>query len=447
MTEDQTIALATEAYLFAFPLVFDLDQVRRYVEDGVGSNPAAPFNTFSHARALATPKDTFVTINNDTVYSMAQIDLGVGPVRLDVPDTGGRYFVLQFVDAWTDNFAYVGQRGTGTAGGSFLLVPPGWSGERPAVAADATIIRFPTRIASIVGRWACAGPDDLPAVHALQDATTLTQVEQTLAGPEGLPAVDEPGSEALAFFERYRVWSQAFPPAPRDQATAASFTPLGLTGGIPVDELPEAQRDVLEAGYAAGKAALDRILHSGSSPEVNGWKLTLHVFDYNLDYFEVGTVDADEWKLTDPKVRLAERAASAAGGLWGNHGYEAAYVMTYVDGSGAPLDGANTYRLRLSPPPPVGAFWSVTMYDVPDFFLVDNAIDRYSVGDRTPGTVREADGGVEITMSADEPEGEKARANWLPAPRGPFRPVLRMYVPGDAVFDGSYVIPAIERVA
>ena len=100
-----------------------------------------------------------------------------------MPDTAGRYYVLQFVDAWTNNFAYVGQRATGTGGGDFLLVPPGWDGDPPA---GATVIRVPTTVASIVGRWACAGDDDLPAVHALQDATTLT--------PAATPAAPRPGS-------------------------------------------------------------------------------------------------------------------------------------------------------------------------------------------------------------------------------------------------------------
>ena len=442
MTDPSTVKPAAQAYLFAFPLVFNLRQVERYVTTGVGSNPAAPYNTFSHARTLASPADTFVTINNDTVYSMAQVDLGVGPVRLTVPDTDGRYYVLQFVDAWTDNFAYVGRRATGTAAGEYLLVPPGWDGE----SGGTTVIRFPTRIGSIVGRWACSGDADLPAVHALQDATTLTQVNPTVAPPAGLPDVAPSGSEALAFFEQARVWSQAFPPAPRDQDQLASFAPLGLTGGTPIPEQDAELLAALEAGYDEGRAALDRVLHSGNSPEVNGWKQTLHVFDYNLDYFEVGTVDADEWKLTDPKVRLVERAASAAGGLWGNHGYEAAYEMTYVDADGRQLNGEHTYRLTLSPPPPVGAFWSLTMYDVPNFFLVENPIRRYSIGDRTPGVIRDDDGGVTITMSAEEPSDPTACANWLPAPRGDFRPVLRMYNPEPAVFDGTYAIPAIERI-
>ncbi len=442
MVDDNT-ELAAQAYIFGFPLVFNLEQVSRYVTTGVGANEATPFNTFSHARTLASPKDTFVSINNDTVYSMAPLDLSVGPIRLHVPYTGDRYYVLQFVDAWTDNFAYVGMRATGTGEGEFLLVPPGWADDDTG---GATVIRVPTRVASIVGRWACSGPDDLPAVHALQDATTLTQANETFAPAQGLPEVTERLSPALDFFEKLRVWSQAFPPAPRDLLVLESFAPLGLTGDVSVADLPDDVQNALEAGYRNGTGLLEKILHSGNSPKVNGWNQTYHVFDYNLDYFEVGTIDSDEWKLTDPRIRITERAASARGGLWGNNGYEAAYVMTYVDADGEQLTGDNTYTLRLSPTPPVGAFWSVTMYNVPDFYLIENPINRNSLGDRTPGVVRDDDGGITITMSASEPAEGTARANWLPAPSGEFRPILRMYMPDNAVLDGTYEIPAIVKI-
>lgn len=437
------VELAAQAYMVGFPLVVNLNQVQRYVASGVGANPAAGWNSFSHARSLATPADTFVTINNDTIYSMAQLDLSVGPVRLHVPDTGGRYYVLQFVDAWTNNFAYVGSRGTGTEEGDFLLVPPDWDA---GAGGGETVIRLPTQVASIVGRWAVSGAQDIPAVRALQDATTLTQLNQTVLLAEGLRETQDGLSNALEFFEKMRLWSQQFPPAPRDQQELERFAPLGLTGANSVRALPSSLHDVLQAGFVQGKELLERILHSGSSPEVNGWQQTLHVFDFNLDYFEVGTVDKDQWKLTDPKVRVAERAVAALAGLWGNHGYEAAYLLTYVDSDGNQLDGRNTYRLRLRPTPPVKAFWSLTMYDVPDFFLISNPIDRYSIGDRTAGIIRDDDGGITITMGATEPDDPQQRANWLPAPAGPFRPVLRMYVPEASVFDGSYRVPAVERI-
>ena len=111
------------------------------------------------------------------IYSIAQVDVSGGPVLLRVPDTAGRYYVLQFVDAWTNNFAYVGGRATGTEAGTFLLVPSGWQGEVPA---GTQVIEFPTTVGMIVGRWACDGPADLGAVQALQNGLSLE--------PHGRPA-------------------------------------------------------------------------------------------------------------------------------------------------------------------------------------------------------------------------------------------------------------------
>jgi hypothetical protein len=435
--------LASEAFVVGFPLVFDLEQVDRFVREGIGAVPPTPYNVFGHARALAGPADRFVSINNDTVYSIAQVDLGVGPVLLSVPDAGERYYVLQFVDAWTNNFAYVGTRATGNAARDFLLVPPTADG---ADSADGvTVIRFPTRVATIVGRWAVDGEDDLPSVHALQDALTLTPVLRSLVPPAGVPEAAEQASDALTLFERLRVWSRAFPPAERDRAALASYAGLGLTGEAPVGELPGDVRAALETGYAVGKEALESSLRTGS-PAVDHWQVSLHAFDYNLDFFEVGALDDPAWKRDDPRTRYAVRAGAALGGLWGNHGYEAAYSATYEDAAGNALSGEHVYRLRLAPTPPVGAFWSLTMYDLPGYFLVANAADRYSVGDRTRGIVYDDDGGLTITMSATRPTDPTAAANWLPTPAGEFRPLMRMYAPGAAVLSGEYRLPAIERI-
>ena len=342
----------TSAYLYGFPLVFNLDQVTRYVTEGVGGNPAAPFNVFSRARALTTAADTFVTINNDTLYSMAQLDLSIGPLALHVPDTGGRYYVLQFVDAWTNNFAYVGHRATGTREGDFLLVPPAWEGSVPD---GVTVIRFPTVVASIVGRWAVTADDDLPIVHALQDATTLTTLDQS-AVATGLARPDGSVPDELEFFEKLRVWSQQFPPAARDRPLQESLEPLGVTvsGASPYATLPTETVAALAASLEKAKQVLHSVLVSGHSPEVNGWKLVFHAFDYNLDFFEVGALDDPQYKIDDPNLRIAERAAAAVGGLWGNHPYEAAYIMTYVDDHGDRLNGANTYTLRSTHPRPSG---------------------------------------------------------------------------------------------
>ena len=250
------------------------------------------------------------------------------------------------------------------------------------------------------------------------------------------------------FFEELRVWMAAFPPADRDAHYQQRFAPLGLLDSDSPYVEPDADlAAALTDGLRLAKERMEAALKDGSSPKLNGWTLTYHVFDYNLDFFEVGAIDDPKWKLdVEPAQRYLERALSARGGLWGNHGYEAAYAMAYTDGDGSPLDGSQRYEMRLEETPPVGAFWSITMYDTPDFFLVANPINRYSIGDRTPG-LQTADGGsLTIRLQHDEPSAPEARANWLPAPRGAFRPILRMYEPGDAVFDGGYKIPPIVRV-
>ena len=434
---DDLAALAADAYVYGFPLIFDLHAVGGDIEMGLLA--PAPFNKFSHALKLAGPEDRFVSINNDTIYSIAQVDVSGGPVLLRVPDTSGRYYVLQFVDAWTNNFAYVGRRATGTAAGSFLLVPPGWKPDAP----DAIpVIEFPTDVATIVGRWACDGPADLKAVQALQGSLSL-EPYGTPAPLKGIPAPAAVPAE-LAFFEQLRTWMQAFPPSGPDRAYQQRFAPLGLLDrASPYADCPPGLARALAAGAGAAKRKIEATLKEGGlAPVLNGWTLTFHMFDYNLDHLGLGTVNDPTWRIGDRDASYLARTLAARAGLWGNHGYEAAYPMTYTDADGDQLDGRHRYVLRLEKDPPVDAFWSLTMYDLPDFYLVANPIDRYSIGDRTPGLRRDGDGSLTIVIQHEQPADT---SNWLPAPAAPFRPLVRLYQPQAAVLDGTYKIPPITK--
>ena len=441
---DGRIPLAAEAFVYGFPLVFDLQEVDRFTRIGFGSVPATPFNRFGHAPSLAGPEERFVSINNDTLYSAAQVDLSGGPLRLEVPDTAGRYYVLQFIDAWTNNFAYIGHRATGTNAGSFLLAR---HGDERASGASSPVIHFPTDVATILGRFAVDGEDDLPTVQALQVALTLSPEGE--GSNRGLPEPNPAVAEELRVFEQLRVWMRAFPPAARDLDYQQRFEPLGLLD----KDSPYADPDpelaaVLRAGLEEGRAELEQALRNSPVPKQNGWNLTYHTFDYNLDFFELGALDDPKWKADlEPRIRYMLRAGAARGGLWGNHGYEAAYAMVYEDSDGDQLNGSNRYELRFERTPPVGAFWSVTMYDLPDFYLVANPIKRYSIGDRTRGLHFAVDDSLTIVMQTDEPSTPEARANWLPTPQGDFRPLLRMYEPEAIVFDGGYELPPITRLS
>jgi hypothetical protein len=449
LNREEAVRLAEEAYVYGYPLVYNVDEMVA-VSTHPRIPPGSPVNLFGHATRLAGPEDEFVTLNVDTLYSFASCDVTGGPLVLHVPDTHDRYYVMQFIDAWSNNFAYVGRRSTGTSEGSYLLAGPGWDGEVPE---GLRLIRSPTDFFLVFGRFAVAGPDDVPAVEALQRETWVTPLGRYPSLPDTSgremgdrnPAPwDEGVAEGLRFWEKLRSWMRLFPPPEGDREFVEALAPLGLLE----EQSPYVSPDpalayALAAGEEAGKEQVEKISGGSHVTPVNGWISAIHSFDYNLDHLELGTIDEPGWKIADRRESYAHRAGAARGGLWGNHGYEAVYETVYVDDRGEQLNGDRRYVLHLDKTPPVGAFWSLTMYDTPNYYLVDNPIDRYSIGDRTPGLAYNDDGSLDIRIQNGPPGSEEA--NWLPAPEGDFRPVMRMYQPGEEVLNGAYELPAIQR--
>jgi hypothetical protein len=441
------VKLAAEAYIYGYPLVYSLGEIAAFVAGSERFPMQAPLNEFGHARELAGPEFKFVSPNNDTVYSIAMCDLRQGPLVLHVPDTADRYYVLQFIDAWSNNFAYIGRRATGTGEGEFLLAESGYTGDVPD---GMRVVHAPTGIFVIAGRIQVDGQADLPAVHALQDQFTLTPLSVYQGGvagapAEGVPVPDSRVGDEVEWWERFRVALAAFPPPAAD----APFLQLCEQFGLEEPDSPYADIDseratLLAEGAKAGQAKIEELMKQiHTSPA--GWQSAMHLFDYNLDFFEIGALDAPEWKIDDRTKAYVTRAVIARAGLWGNHGYEANYETTWIDDDGNHLDGSNNYEFRLDTTPPVDAFWSLTMYNVPKFYLVANPIQRYSIGDRTPGLTTGDDGSLTLYIGKDSP-GKDKESNWLPAPDGPFRPILRMYQPQKAILDGSYTLPSITIV-
>ncbi len=440
---------AAEAFLYGYPLVYNLREIAKF---SAGPNlvgpQALPYNTFGYARHLLGPEAHFVSPNNDTLYLVAMCDVRQGPLVLHVPDTNDRYYVLQFVDAWTNNFAYIGRRATGTAEARYLLAAHGYQGDAPD---GMTVVRAPSGVFAIVGRIAVEGEDDLPAVHALQDQFTLTPLSVAQGGAAhgpvaGVPQADGRVDDDLRWWEEFRVALAAFPPPAADAPFLEICAQLGVTAAeSPYIDPDPALAQILVAGQQAAQDKLEELIHTATKP-VNGWQNTLRSFDYNDDTFEIGALADPQWRIPDRKVAYVTRAVAARAGLWGNHGYEANYQIIYVDADNQPLSSEHRYELHLPEPPPVDAFWSLTMYDVPEFYLVANSINRYSIGDRTPGLQYGADGSLTILMQRESP-GPDQEANWLPTPQtGAFRPIMRMYQPGQPILNSSYVLPAIQRV-
>jgi hypothetical protein len=446
----EQVKLAAEAFLYGYPLVYNMHEIGKFpAGPNLASPTALPYNTFGYARKLLDPNAHFVSPNNDTLYLVAMCDVRNGPLVLQVPDTHDRYYVLQFVDAWTNNFAYIGRRATGTAAGRYLLAARDYQGNIPE---GMKVVHAPTGLFAIVGRLAVTGEADLPTAHALQDQFTLTllSVYQGGSAPApvpGVPQADGRVGQDLKWWEEFRVALAAFPPPAADAPFLTICEKFGLASAeSPYINPDPALAKILIAGQKAARDKLEELIKSAAKP-VNGWQNTLRVFDYNDDYFEIGTLNNPQWLIPDRKIAYVTRAVAARAGLWGNHGYEADYQIVYVDGDNQPLNSERRYELRLPVPPPVDAFWSLTMYNVPEFYLVANPIQRYSIGDRTPGLKYGADGSLTIYLQKDSPGPDK-ESNWLPTPQtGGFRPIMRLYQPQQPILDGSYLLPPIQRVS
>jgi hypothetical protein len=437
---DELQALVSEAVIYAYPL-YEMCRMRaatspRLCDAGpADAQPSGPLrwcNVFIHARKLLGPgKSRVVTPNNDTLYTNAWLDLDAEPLVIDVPDTAGRYYVLGLLDFYTNPFASLGSRTTGTGARSFLVTGPNWRGEIPeALRAPGAHVPSATRWVWIIGRILVDGPADEPAVHALQDDFLLRPLGAWNARKSGsAPLRFDPACDPKAPLEARhfaRLVNRALrenPPPAGEREHVARFAAVGIAAGD--GEIDDAAAALLQQALDTVATQLkDEGMGSGSA----GWQ-TMPLLGASF-----GT-------------QYRRRAAIALKYIGALESREASYPMATHDAEGLPLSGRHRYRLHFAPGalPPVKAFWSLTMYGSDDYMLAANPIDRYAIGDRTPGLCADADGGLTIHIQHAAPATPEALANWLPAPVGDFYLCLRAYVPEESLIDGRYRLPPLER--
>jgi hypothetical protein len=410
-------AAAREAWLYCLPLIEMAGTRARATGLSPAGKPAG-VNEFRHSRNLAGPASRAVTTpNNDTLYSSAWIDLAAGPVTVTLPATGPRYFSLALMDMFTNNFAVLGARTTGGEGGTFVIVGP-------RDAAPAGAIRSPTPWVWALARTLVDGPADLDAARAVQDGLTIR------GRPGRIP--DEGAGRAAAwseYFQHAQLLLAENPPPATDAAVFRRIRPMQLRPGHGFETARFADTEVgeIEAGVAEARAALAG--QKGAQHVENGWVYPkADLGDFGQDYLY--------------------RAAVALGGLAALPVAEAMYMRPMAPDGGFVFSGGH-YRLSLPAALPVDGFWSLTMYEATpqgQFFLTENALSRYAIGDRTPGLVRDAAGGLDIWIGREDPGGARS-SNWLPAPaQGPFALTLRAYLPKAELLDGRYRLPALSAL-
>jgi hypothetical protein len=442
LTEDEAAKIAEDAYVYGYPLVLmDLTrQVLTAVPKVDEKRHKAPVNQICHVQEFLTPADTdVVSPNADTLYSVAWLDLSREPMVLSVPEMGKRYYVMQMLDAWTNVFASPGTRTTGSGKGDFAVVGPNWKGKLPDGVKE---LKSPTNLVWIIGRTQTNGKDDYAAVHAIQKQYRLTPLGargKEYAPPDNVPVekgvdVKTPPVEQVAkmdaatFFARLNTLMKDNPPAGGDDDALKRFASIGVAPGKPFDltKLDAAAAKGVEKGILAAREKIVADAKKPHGKKVNNWSVMIDKMGrYGTDY--------------------AFRSVIAKIALGANVPEDAIYPRATADGEGKALSGANRYVIRFPKGqlPPVGAFWSVTMYNSKQFF-VENAIDRYAIGDRDKLKFDD-DGSLTLYIQHDSP-GKDRESNWLPAPADEFNLIMRLFWPKKEVLDGTWKPPAVERV-
>lgn len=438
ITPAEARAVAKDAYIYGFPLVDNYRVQYAYFVDKQDPEYKGGWNAIHNVARLYTPDDTAIqTPNSDTPYSFVGADLRAEPLVLTVPPIQqDRYYSLQFVDGYTYNFAYLGSRTTGNGGGRYLLAGPGWDGPTPDGIDE--VIRSDTELAFVLYRTQLIGPSDLEEVKKIQAGYQVAPLSVFLnqTSPPPAPAIDfvpplPPDQQRTSpqFFEILNFALRFAPTLPDERGIRERFATLGIgpDGDFDADTLSPEMRAAVEAGMADAWAEFDKLKADVDSGKVTSAQLFGSREDLGDDYLS--------------------RMAGAALGIYGNTAAEALYPALATDTDGVPLTGANDYTFRFPSGqlPPVNAFWSLTVYELPAARLVANPINRYLINSAMlPSRIADPDGGYTFSL-AHEPPGDGNTANWLPTPAGPFSLVLRLYWPKPDALNGTWQPPKPEK--
>jgi hypothetical protein len=437
---------ALDAYIYGYSLI--TTEVTRVQMSNVAAVEGlhAPMGQFINVKRYPPADFRGVSAPNaDTLYSLAWLDVGAEPIVFSHPDMGDRYFLFPMYSLWMEIVDSVGARTGATKATNYLITGPGWSGQVPA---GMIHIKSPTRYFLILGRTYANGTEaDYAAVNALQDRYRLTPLSafggnSAFRAPPvdpnpGFSMTDKPQTVILnmsaeEYFTRLaRLMGSAAPPAPGDAPMLARMAGIGIVPGRPFDatKLSPAARESLRdlpqralAVIGAGRGSL--------GAEVNGWTMTKGLGRYGTDY--------------------TKRAMVAAFGWPANLEEDAVYPYTTADSAGRALNGAHRYTLTFAAgqTPPVDGFWSITMYEIDQgWWFVPNRLNKFTVSPRD-NLKANPDGSTTLYFQAESPGADK-ESNWLPAPRGDFLPMLRMYWPKagtPSILNGSWAPPWVQRV-
>ena len=440
LTPEQAKQIGEEAYIFAYPMLENYKTI--FMVSIWKDSPAyeSDINTLLNKSVLLGPEYTAVVRpNNDTYYSQAILDLRQEPMVISVPKINDkRYYSFQLIDMYTHNFGYIGTRETGFDAGNYLIAGPAWNDVKPK--GIDKVLQTESEIVIALGRTQVYEPDDAENAQEVQAGYKLQPLSQFLGieAPTAPMAVNYPPyspqkAESAEFIGYLNFLLGQVKPHPSEKELLERFSKIGIGPDMPFDieSLEPEMKSAIEEGVTSALVKINKEMEQLGSLE-NGWMLVSGAFG----------------KREIMQGKYLTRAAAAMFGIYGNDLEEAFYPVCTVDENGDSLDGSvNNYILHFEKDeiPPVKAFWSLSMYKLPEQLFIENEINRYVISSATKDLKYNEDGSLDVYIQKENPGKEKV-SNWLPAHDGPFSLQARLYWPKPENLDPLYVMPAVKKV-
>ena len=447
MTTAYIQTVGRTAYLWGWPLVYVFNQrtqLTKAPEPGLlaGALPIAPMNQIAMLTGYIDPGERFIgDPNQDVVYGLGYLSLERGPVVIQVPDFGDRFWTFPVYDARTDQISELGLQ-YGTKPGFYMVVGPNWKGDTPPGIAG--WVRSSTNFAVAMPRiFLNATAEDRAAIQPslsqiqfyplsqfdgkmktkdwskLPSFPVPTEKVRPKYSSEQPPWVD-PGT----FFDELPTVMKQVPPMPGEEALYEQIS--SVLDAAAKD--PEVMKTLRATAFAADEELIAPMMwwRFNGQPAGNGWTSPSNNGAFGTDYYHrTGAVKADPYD---------------------NKRNETMYFYTDGDTKLQQLVGESSYALTFPKRerPPVKGFWSLTMYD-PEHFFYPNPLKRYALGTKNKSLQYNSDGSLTIYLGNRSPGADK-ESNWLPAPNGNFSIWLRAYWPDEAILDGTWRPPVIAVV-
>ncbi len=455
LNETEITQIAKEAYIYGFPIVENYRNMAISAIETQNPNFVKPFNELAVTTVPQTAQvdvvETEETTENengqqiqsvteislkpgttDMAYGSAWLDLRREPVVVTIaPVEGKRYFSVQFIDLFGNDFDYSSTRKDGAQGGHLLVTAPGWKGEKPA--GISRIVESPSAFVFAMFRLQMKDSGSIGKNSPVLDhykVETLSQFSRTPPPPApeplNFPVYNSAKAKTPEYFTYLNFMLQFCKIPAEESGMMKRFATIGIEPGKVFDysTMSDSEKKALIDGMAAGQAELDAMSKTNVKAPV------LYGNSSNL-----------------LKENYPYRAYMASKNLYGNSSEEIWGIVYEVTASKKKLNGNNRYELKFEKNslPPVNAFWTLTAYPVAQQISAFYPASPYTISSQSHPFKSNEDGTLTLYLQKNRPEDVRAE-NWMPIPEGRFFLLLQLYQPKEEVLKGQWPSPKIIKM-